>query len=360
VDYWGVEYRVKYTPSTRRALIASAPLAIAALLGGGRARAQTSPAAPPSAPATGAAEPAFRPAIVYAVGQKFDRSFNEAAFAGAERFRQATGVAYLEVEPRSPAEFESAIPALARRGATDIVAVGYYYATPLATLAPRHAGVRFTLIDAVVEAPNVQSVVWREQEGAFLAGMLAALAVRGPVGFVAALDIPLIRRYTAGFEAGARYVRPDIRVLLNFVGTTPEAFNDPARAAEIAGAQFDRGAEVIFAGAGVSNLGIFQRAAERRRLAIGVDSNQNGLFPGTILTSLIKHVDVAVATGFALARAGEWHPGTRVLGLAEGGQSLAFDEHNARLVTPAMRARVDEAQGDIVAGRLSIPDGTGR
>lgn len=326
----------------RRALIAMT----ASFLAGGHARAQA---------------PAFVPAIVYAVGQKFDRSFNEAAFGGAERFRQASGIPYLEVEPRAPVEFEAAVPALARRGVTDIVAVGFYYATPLATLAPQHPNIRFTLIDASVDGPNVQSVVWREQEGAFLAGMLAALASRsGTIGFVAALDIPLIRRYTAGYEAGARYARPDARVLTNFVGTTPEAFNDPTRAAEVAGAQFDRGADVVFAGAGVSNLGVFQRAVERGRLAIGVDSNQNALHPGTILTSLVKHVDVAVESSFSLARGGQWRPGRRSLGLAENGQSLAFDEHNARLVTAAMRARVESAREDIIAGRLSIPDGTGR
>jgi basic membrane protein A len=337
----------------RRALMAMT----ASLLASGRIARAQAPAQTQTQPQTAA--PRFLPAVIYAVGQKFDRSFNEAAFGGAERFRLASGVAYLEFEPRAPAEFEAAVPALARRGATDIVAVGFYYAIPLATLAPQHPSVRFTLIDASVDAPNVQSVVWREQEGAFLAGMLAALASRsGTVGFVAALDIPLIRRYTAGYDAGAHYARPDVRVLTNFVGTTPDAFNDPTRAAEVAGVQFDRGADVVFAGAGVSNLGVFQRAVERGRLAIGVDSNQNGLHPGTILTSLIKHVDVAVESSFALGRAGQWRPGRRSLGLAENGQSLAFDEHNANLVTPAVRARIDEAREDIIAGRLSIPDGT--
>jgi basic membrane protein A len=347
----------------RRTLIAmtalGVPAAAAGLLAGGRrARAQPAPAPPASTPAPAAA-PAFLPAIIYAVGQKFDRSFNEAAFGGAERFRLATGIAYLEVEPHALAEFQSGVPALVRRGATDIVAVGYYYATPLAALAAQFPDIRFTLIDATVDAPNVQSVVWREHEGAFLAGMLAALASRtGTVGFVAALDIPLIRRYTAGYDAGARFARDDVRVLINFVGTTPEAFNDPTRAAEVAGAQFDRGVDVVFAGAGVSNLGVFQRAVERGRLAIGVDSNQNGLYPGTILTSLVKHVDVAVETSFALGRAGQWRPGRRSLGLAEDGQSLAFDEHNANLITPAVRARIDEVRADIIAGRLSVPDGT--
>lgn len=304
---------------------------------------------------------AFLPAIVYAVGQKFDRSFNESAFAGVERFRAATGIAALEFEPRAPAQFEQAVAGFVRRGASDVAAIGFYYATPVAQLAPRYPALRFTLIDAAVEAANVRSVVWREQEGAFLAGALAAMASRsGTVGFVAALDIPLIRRFTAGFAAGAVHARPGATVLINFVGTTPDAFNDPARAAEVAGAQFDRGADVVFAGAGISNLGIFQRAVERRRLAIGVDANQNGLHPGTILTSLLKHVDVAVEGAFAQARAGTWRAGLHSLGLAENGLSLAFDEHNAALVTAAMRDAVEHARADIVAGRIVVPDGTGR
>jgi basic membrane protein A len=326
----------------RRALIA---MTASLLAGGRRARAQAT----------------FVPAIIYAVGQKFDRSFNEAAFGGAERFRMATGVAYLEVEPRIPAEFEAAVPALARRGATDIVAVGFYYATPLREIAARHPEIRFTLIDAVLEAPNVQSVTFREHEGAFLAGMLAAMASRSnAIGFVGAIDIPLIRRFVAGFEAGILSVKPDARFVLNFIGTTPEAFSDATRAAELATAQFDRGVDVVFAGGGASNNGVFQRAVERGRLAIAVDINQNGLFPGTILTSQLKRVDVAVETSFAAARAGNWRPGVRSLGLAERGVGLAFDEHNARLVSAEMLARLAAAEADIVAGRLAVPDGVRR
>lgn len=298
---------------------------------------------------------AFQPALIFAVGQRFDRSFNQSAHEGSARFQRSSGLAVLEFEPRAPAQFEQGVAALARRGATDIVAVGFYYATPLASLAAQYPGIRFTLVDAVVEAPNVRGVVFREHEGAYLAGVLAALASRGTIGFVAALDIPLVRRFTAGYDAGARRARPDIRVLLNFVGTTPDAFNDPPRAAEVAGSQIDRGADVIFAGAGISNLGVFQRAVERRVLAIGVDANQNGLHPGTILTSLLKRVDVAVEQSFAHARAGSWRAGTVELGLAEGGMALAFDEHNAPLITPAMRVAVAAAEADVVGGRVRVP-----
>ena len=216
------------------------------------------------------------PALVYAVGQKFDKSFNEAAHAGAEAFKAETGLAYLEYQPQSVAEFERGVAALVRRGATDIAVIGFYYATPLASVAARFPAQRFTLIDAAIDGPNVRSVVFREQEGAFLVGMIAALASRsGKVGFVGALDIPLLRRFIGGYEQGARHARPEVTLAVSFVGTTPAAFNDPAAGAELARSQFESGVDVVFAGAGSSNFGIFQQAADQGRLAIGVDSNQN-------------------------------------------------------------------------------------
>lgn len=302
----------------------------------------------------------FTPGIVYAVGQKFDKSFNEGALAGAERFKAASGVPYLEYLPASAAQFEQGVNALLRRGVTDLATIGFYYAAPLATLAPKHPAVRFTIVDAVVEAANVQSVTFKEQEGSFLVGVLAALASRsGTVGFIGALDIPLIRKFIAGFEQGAKHARPDAAVLVNFVGTTPAAFNDPTTGAEVAKAQFQRGADVVFAGAGVSNFGVFAAANDSGRLAIGVDSNQNHLYPGTILTSMLKRVDLAVETAFQAGRAGRWTPGTRALGLAEGGVDYAVDENNRPLLTPAMLERVEAARRDIVAGRIIVSSGAG-
>jgi basic membrane protein A len=307
----------------------------------------------------GAAE--IRPAVLYAVGQKFDKSFNEAAHEGAQRFKAAAGGEILEFEPTSPAQFEQGVAALVRRGATDIVAVGFYYATPLAQVAPRHPTIRFTLIDAESDQPNVRSVVFKEHEGAFLAGMLAALAApSGRIGFVGAMDIPLIRKFALGYEEGAKHVRSDVLVLTNFIGNTPAAFSDPSGGKELARSQIERGAQVIFAGAGTSNFGVFQAAAEMQRLAIGVDSNQNGLHPGTILTSQLKRVDLAVERSFAAARDGGWRPGRIELGLAEDGVGLAFDAHNAPLVRPEWRRQVDTARADIIAGKIKVPDFTRR
>ncbi|WP_372396136.1 BMP family ABC transporter substrate-binding protein [Azospirillum sp. HJ39] len=305
------------------------------------------------------AAPPFRPGLVYAAGQKFDKSFNEGAFTGAERFTAATGVPVMEYLPASPAQFEQGVAALLRRGATDIAAVGFYYATALARLAPAHPAVRFTLVDAVAEGPNIRCVTFKEQEGAFLVGVLAALASKtGTVGFVGALDIPLIRKFIAGFEQGARHARGDIRVLVNFVGTTPAAFNDPTAGGEVARSQFQRGADVVFAGAGVSNFGIFAAAHDGRRLAIGVDSNQNYLYPGTILTSMLKRVDLAVDSGFRAAQRGSWGAGTVALGLADGGVDYAVDENNRALLTSAMLEAAEAARRGIVAGSIPVADGS--
>lgn len=301
----------------------------------------------------------IKPAVLYAVGQKFDKSFNEAAYEGAQRFRAAAGGDVMEFEPTSPAQFEQGVAALARRGATDIVAVGFYYAQPMAQVAPKHPAIRFTLIDADADQPNVRSVVFKEHEGSFLAGMLAGLAApSGRIGFVGAMDIPLIRKFAVGYEEGAKYARPDVLVLLNFIGNTPAAFSDPTAGKELARSQIERGAQVIFAGAGTSNFGVFQAAVELQRLAIGVDSNQNGLHPGTILTSQLKRVDLAVEQSFKAARDGSWKAGRVELGLAEDGVGLAFDANNSGLVRPEWRRQIDAARADIVAGKIKVTDFT--
>ncbi|MBP2232013.1 basic membrane protein A [Azospirillum agricola] len=301
----------------------------------------------------------FIPGLVYAVGQKFDKSFNEGAHLGAERFKAATGIPYLEYAPASPAQFNQAVASLLRRKATDVAAIGFYYATALTALAPSHPQVRFTLVDGVAEGPNIRCVTFKEQEGAFLVGVLAALASKtGTVGFIGALDIPLLRKFAAGFEQGARHARGDVKVLVNFVGTTPAAFNDPTNGAEVARAQFQRDADVVFAGAGVSNFGIFAAARDGGRLAIGVDGNQNHLYPGTILTSMLKRVDLAVEASFQAGRQGVWSAGGRALGLADGAVDYAVDVNNRELLTPAMLAQAEEARRAIIAGRIPVADGS--
>jgi basic membrane protein A len=295
-----------------------------------------------------------QPAVIYELGGKFDKSFNQAAWQGAERWKQATGKPYLEFEIVNAAQREQAALRLAERGAKPVVAIGFPQAASLGKVARQYPGTPFAIVDAVVDLPNVQSFVYREHEASFLAGMLAAMASRsGRVGFVGAMDIPLVRKFACGYEQGARHANPTVRVSTSLIGNTPAAWTDPARGAELTKAQVAQGVDVVFAAAGTSGLGILQAAKEARILAIGVDSNQNGLHPGTVLTSVLKRVDLAVLQAFSGVR-----PGVTALGLKEGGVDLAMDEHNARLVTPAMRARLDAARADIVSGKFQVVDYT--
>ncbi len=299
----------------------------------------------------------FQPAIIYDLGGKFDKSFNEAAYNGAERFKEESGVEYLEFEVTNESQRDQALRRMARRGATIVVAVGFSYATPLETIAAEFPDTQFTIIDSVVEQPNVQSVVFKEHEGSFLVGMAAALkSETGKVGFVGGMDIPLIRNFAHGYEQGVKYADPDAEVFVNMTGTTPAAWNDPAKGAELAQSQFDRGADVVYAAAGGTGLGVLQTAADSGKFSIGVDSNQNYLHPGSVLTSMLKRVDVAVYSAFKGAQDGSWQAGTQNLGLAEEGVGYAVDENNEALITEDMTAALEDARAKIIAGELEVTD----
>jgi basic membrane protein A len=208
------------------------------------------------------------------------------------------------------------------------------------------------LIDMVVQLPNVQSVVFKEQEGSFLVGVMAATASKtGKVGFVGGMDIPLIRRFQCGYEQGAKFANPKAEVFSNMTGTTGAAWADPARGSELAKAQFGKGADVVFAAAGGTGIGVYQAAKDAGKLAIGVDSNQNHIQPGTMLTSMLKRVDVAV---YEAAKA--FKPGVTVLGLKEGGVDYAMDENNAKLVGADMKKKVEAAKADIIGGKVKVAD----
>lgn len=304
-----------------------------------------------------AARAQAQPAVVYDAGGKFDKSFNEAAYNGMERFRKETGGSYLEFEIANDTQREQAFRRMAQKGANPIIGIGFTQASALEKVAREFPQLKFAIVDMVVNLPNVQSVVFKEQEGSFLAGMAAAMASRsGKVGFIGGMDVPLIRRFQCGYEQGAKYANPKAETLSNMTGTTPAAWSDPTRGGELARNQFSRGVDVIFAAAGGTGVGVYQAAKDQGRLAIGVDSNQNHLHPGTMLTSMMKRVDVAVFSISKAVKDGSWKPGVQVLGLKENGVALAMDEHNAKLVTPEMKKKLDAAQADIVAGRIKVAD----
>jgi basic membrane protein A len=295
-----------------------------------------------------------QPALIFEAGGKNDKSFGQAAWEGAERWKKQSGKPYLEFEIATATQREQAARRFAERGANPIVGVGFPQASSIEAVARDFPKVGFAIVDSVVNLPNVQSFVFREHEGAFLVGVLAAQASKtGKLGFVGGQDIPLIRKVLCGYEQGAKWANPKVQVVSAMTGTTNAAWTDPARGSELARAQAAQGADVIMAAAGTTGLGVLQTVKDLGLLGIGVDSNQNGLHPGFILTSLLKRTDVAVFQAFSGVK-----PGVTALGLKEGALDIAFDENNARLVSAAMRVKVEAARADIVAGRLKVVDYT--
>ncbi len=292
------------------------------------------------------------PAIIYDMGGKFDKSFNEAAYKGMEQWKKESGKKYLEFEVTNESQREQSVRRMAEKGASPIISVGFSQASAVEKIAKEFPKLNFVIVDMVVDLPNVQSVIFKEQEGSFLVGAMAAMASKtGKVGFVGGMDIPLIRKFECGYEQGAKYANPKAEVFQNMTGTTGAAWNDPARGGELAKAQFAKGADVVFAAAGGTGTGVYQAAKDSGKLAIGVDSNQNHLQPGTMLTSMLKRVDVAVAN---VAKA--FKPGLTVLGLKEGGVDYAMDEHNAKLVSADMKKKVEAIRADIVSGKIKVAD----
>ena len=295
------------------------------------------------------------PAIIFDLGGKFDKSFNEAAFTGATKWAEETGGTFAEFEISSDAQREQAIRRFAEEGYNPIVMAGFSWGTPLATVAAEYPDLKFSIIDMVVDAPNVQSVVFNEHEGSYLVGMLAAMASEdGTVGFIGGMDIPLIRKFACGYAQGALAVNADATVLANMTGTTPAAWNDPVKGSELTLAQISQGADVIYAAAGGTGVGVLQTAADQGVYSIGVDSNQNYMHPGSVLTSMLKRVDTAVYDAFTAGT--ELEAGFNVMGLDNGGVGYALDEFNAELITADMQAAVDAASAAIAAGDISVHD----
>ena len=307
--------------------------------------------------AAAAAAADFKPAIVYDFGGKNDRSFNQSASDGVARFTKETGLACREFEISNQAQREQIMRQLAQRGSSIIAAIGFNQASAVEKVAAEFPNVKFVLVDSVVDLPNVLSITFKEQESSFLCGMAAALASKtGKVGFVGGMDIPLIRKFALGYQAGAKYVNPQIEVFENMAGTTPAAWTDPTRGEELAKSQFGRGADVIFHAAGGTGLGVMQAAKDAGLLSIGCDSNQDYLHPGSVLTSAVKRVDVAVYQAFMAAKNGQWKAGHSVLGLADDGVAYSLDEYNRPILTPAIEQRLNQARDDIIAGKIQVPE----
>ncbi|MEM5467253.1 BMP family ABC transporter substrate-binding protein [Celeribacter marinus] len=296
------------------------------------------------------------PAIIFDLGGKFDKSFNEAAFNGAERWKAETGGSYRDLELQSDAQREQALRRFAESNYNPIVMAGFSWGSALGAVAPDFPDTNFAIIDMVVDGPNVRSIVFNEHEGSFLVGVLAAHAAEGDtVSFVGGMDIPLISKFACGYAQGVKYVKPDANVIVNMTGTTPAAWNDPVKGGELTKAQISQGSEVVFAAAGGTGLGVLQTAADEGILSIGVDSNQNYLQPGSVLTSMMKRVDNAVYESFTAGD--DLAVGTlSVMGLANEGVGYALDEFNADLISDDMKAAVEDAKAKIIAGEIIVHD----
>lgn len=307
-----------------------------------------------------------RVGLVFDVGGRGDKSFNDAAFRGLERARDELGARIEVIEPGDGSDRESALRLFAAQGFDLVIGVGFIFTDDIDRVAVEYPNVPFVGIDyalrtgpdgQVVPPPrNVVAVKFREEEGAFLVGAVAALVSRtGAVGFLGGMDIPLIRRFEAGYRAGVAAVRPDCRVLVGYAGVTSNAFKDPAKGREIALAQYREGADVIFHASGSTGLGLFEAARETGGLAIGVDSDQADEAPGRVLTSMVKEVDATVFRLVAEVRDGRFAGGVRSFGLAEDGVDWVYDARNRDLVGDTARSRADALKADIVAGRIRVP-----
>ncbi|WP_372570817.1 BMP family lipoprotein [Ruegeria jejuensis] len=300
------------------------------------------------------------PALIYDLGGKFDKSFNEAAHNGAERWAKDTGGSYKDIEIQTEAQREQAVRRFAEAGFNPVVTTGFAIASVLEEVAPDYPDTKFVTIDGWVDPeknPNVLVIGFTEHEGSYLVGMMAAQASEsGTVGFIGGMDVPLIRKFACGYAQGVKAANPDATIIANMTGTTPSAWNDPVKGSELTKAQISQGADVVYAAAGGTGVGVLQTAADEGILSIGVDSNQNHLHPGKVLTSMLKRVDVAV---YNVMQAGEnMEPGVLVLDLSADGVGYAMDDNNAELVNADMQSSVEDAKAKIISGEIQVHDYT--
>ena len=318
-----------------------------------------------SADAADAPTPVFKPAIVYYLSnspagskeQRKDGAFIDAARTGIEKASAEFGVKIDEHRMSNKDNLTSEIKRLADSGANPIIALGGQNAIPVLNLAERYPHTQFTVIDGLVPPifPNVQSIMFKDNEGAFLVGLIAAkVASSGHVGFIGGLDSPLIRNFATGYAQGVHYASPKATIDMAFIGTTADAWNNPDKAYELAMQQYENGAEVILAAAGGSSLGVLKAANQTGKYAIGIDTNQNGVFPGRVLTSLVKRVDIAVYDTIKRSHDGTWNPGIKYLGIKEGALDYAVDQNNRSLISENLIEEVSTAKERIINGLITV------
>jgi len=323
-------------------------------------------AAPLAACARKAPEPksattALKVGLVFDVGGRGDKSFNDAAYAGLDSAKRTLGIEFQTLETGEGADREAAMRQLAATGSQLVFGVGFLFSDDIKTLAQEFPNVKFACVDYTVKEgetlpPNLLALKFKEEEGSYLVGALAALLSKtGTVGFVGGMEIPLIKKFEAGYRAGVTAVRPNAKVIVKYAGSTGTAFKDPTKGKELGLSEYHQGADIIFHASGSTGLGVFEAARELKKLAIGVDSDQYEEAPGVVLTSMVKHVEVAVFNTIKEMQAGSFSGGVKVFGLAENGVGWVYDDRNKALIPDAVKARVDSLREEIVAGRIAAP-----
>ncbi len=312
--------------------------------------------------ASGAPDTTLKVGLVFDVGGRGDKSFNDAAYAGLERAKRELGIPFTTLETGEGADREAAMRQLAAGGSQLVFGVGFLFSDDIKRLAAEFPAVKFACIDFTVTPgeslpPNLTALKFQEEQGSFLVGALAAeLSKTGKLGFVGGMEIPLIKKFEAGYRAGVTAVKPSTRVIVKYAGTTGTAFKDPTKGKELALAEYHEGADIIFHASGSTGLGVFEAARELNKLAIGVDSDQADEAPGHVLTSMVKRVDTAVFECIHQTASGQWHGGVQVFGLGQHGVGWVYDAKNQALIPPPVKALVDSLEREIVAGRITVPD----
>ncbi len=304
----------------------------------------------------GTAPAALKVGLIYDVTGRGDLSFCDAAYAGAKKAEDEWGIKLTEVTPSQSTDTELTLRRLAKLKYDLIIGVGFLFQEPMNRVASDFPDVKFALIDAIIEQPNVASLTYRAHEGTFLAGVIAALKTETKqIGFVGGMKVPLVEAFEMGYRAGVKATNPDIEFVADYVGVTPQAFNDPTRGKELALAQYNRGVDIILAAAGASGLGVLEAAKTLKKSIIWVDANGNNLAPGLVLTSVIKGVEISVYETIKSVQEGHFSGGLKDYGLKEGGVAYIVDDVNRALLSDEVLKQVEAFKAKIVAGEIVVP-----
>lgn len=294
--------------------------------------------------------------LIYDTGGRGDLSFCDASYAGATKAAEQWEFDLKEITPGQSTDIERVLRQLARLEYDLIIGVGFLFQDPMNRVAPDFPEVNFAIVDEEGKAPNIASLLFKAHEGTYLVGAIAAMKTKtNRIGFVGGMNVPLLHRFEAGYRAGAHAIHPDIEVIVDYAGVTPQAFSDPARGKELAIAQYNKGVDVILAAAGATSLGILEAAKEKDKFLIWVDANGNHLAPGLVLTSMIKGVELSIYQTIQSVVEGNFSGGTQIYGLKEGGIEYIVDEDNRSLLSDDLLNRIENLKTKIIAGEIVVP-----